>query len=76
MSMLINCFIVCDVGRVGSNCDIYCRFPNYGKDCQLRCYCSQEYCNPAIGCQGNVCYNVDLLLFCVVKSKTWLSEKL
>lgn len=52
MSILLNCFIVCDVGKVGSDCDVNCRYPNYGKDCQLKCYCSKEYCNPATGCQG------------------------
>lgn len=52
MSMLVNSDTVCEVGRVGLNCNVCSRYPNYGKDCQLRCYCSKEYYNPAIGCEG------------------------
>lgn len=51
MSVLLNCFTVCEVGRVGSNCDVYCRYPNYGNECQLRCHCSKKYCNADIGCE-------------------------
>lgn len=33
MLIFLNCFVVCEVGRVGLNCDVYCFYLNYGKDC-------------------------------------------
>ncbi|XP_062582383.1 uncharacterized protein LOC134244121 isoform X2 [Saccostrea cucullata] len=43
----------CSPGRWGLNCINACRAPYYGMHCMSMCNCSENECDPALGCLAN-----------------------
>lgn len=48
----------CLEGKNGSECEKPCQYPAFGGRCQSICKCSEEYCDPLMGCNGKVLFKL------------------